>query len=415
MTRVLLIGNGAREHAIATALHESDVEIYSHMERKNPGIAKLSEKVTIGSILKPNKLPDLFGIDYVFIGPEAPLEAGVSDFITSQGVPCIGPSKAAAMIETSKSFARIVIDQTTPKANPQFKVARSLDDVRRFEKKIGVENMVVKPNGLTGGKGVKIFGEHLKSRDELEKYAINLLTKIGVVVLEEKMEGTEFTLQAFSDGTNLEVMPLVRDYKRAFDGDTGPNTGSMGSYSTPDHSLPYITQEDYDTAKAIMDATLIGVKKKSGSPFKGILYGQFMKTKSGIKVVEFNARFGDPEAMNVLSILSTPIDEVCQGIIDGQLGQVQFENKATVCVYVVPEGYPGPDAVKDSPLDLSVASSAQLYHASIYEKDGEILTTGSRAIGVLGKADTVEQAREIAYTNASRIKGRIRYRSDIAM
>jgi phosphoribosylamine--glycine ligase len=415
LTRVLLIGNGAREHAIATALHESDVEIHSHMERKNPGIAKLSEKITIGSILKPKKLPDLFGIDYVFIGPEAPLEAGVSDFITSQGVPCIGPSKAAAMIETSKSFARIVIDQTTPKANPQFKVARSIDDLRRFEKKVGVENMVVKPNGLTGGKGVKIFGEHLKSRDELEKYAIDLLTKIGVVVLEEKMEGTEFTLQAFSDGTRLEVMPLVRDYKRAFDGDTGPNTGSMGSYSTPDHGLPYITEEDYDTAKAIMDATLIGVKKKSGSPFKGILYGQFMKTKSGIKVVEFNARFGDPEAMNVLSILSTPLDEVCQGIIDGQLGHVQFENKGTVCVYIVPEGYPGPDVVKDSPLDLSVASSAQLYHASIYEKDGQILTTGSRAIGVLGKSDTVEQAREIAYANASRIKGRVRYRSDIAM
>ncbi len=414
MTKVLLIGNGAREHAIATALSQSEVEIHAHMERKNPGIAKLSKEITIGSTTETKKLPDLFGIDYVFIGPEAPLDVGISDFITSQGVPCIAPSKAAALIETSKSFARIVIDQVSPKANPQFKVARSLDDLRRFEKIVGVENIVVKPNGLTGGKGVKIFGEHLHSRDELEKYAIDLLIKEGVVVLEEKLEGTEFTMQAFSDGQRLETMPLVRDYKRAYDGDTGPNTGSMGSLSTPEHGLPYVTIEDYEAAQTIMDATLIGIKKKCGSIFKGILYGQFMKTESGVKVIEYNARFGDPEAMNVLSILTTPLDEICQGIIDGNLGQVKFENKAAVCVYVVPEGYPGPDVVKDSPIDLSVATTAQLYHASVYEEDGQILTTGGRAIGVLGKGDTVAQAREIAYANAERIKGKVRFRSDIA-
>ena len=414
MTKVLLIGSSAREHAIAMALTRADVEIHAHMDRKNPGIAKLCKTFTIGPTTVRKKIPDLFGFDYAIIGPEAPLDAGISDFITSQGVPCIAPSKAAALIETSKSFARIVIDQTTPKANPKFQVARSLDDLRRFEKKIGVENMVIKPNGLTGGKGVKIFGEHLNSRDELERYAIDLIIKTGVVVLEDNLQVTENTLQAFSDGERLEFMPLVRDYKRAYDGDKGPNTGSMGSYSAPDHGLPYVTPEDREVAKAIMDATLIGIKRKAGSVYKGILYGQFMKTDSGIKVIEFNSRFGDPEAMNVLSVLSTSMDEICQGIIDGNLEQVQFENKATVCVYVVPEGYPGPDVVKDSPLDVSVATTAELYHASVYEKDGQILTTGSRAIGVLGKADTVAQAREIAYANASRIKGKVRFRSDIA-
>ncbi|MCJ7817998.1 MAG: phosphoribosylamine--glycine ligase, partial [Candidatus Thorarchaeota archaeon] len=286
MTKVLLIGNGAREHAIATALTQSDVEIHAHMERKNPGIAKLCKDFTIGSTTEVKKIPDLFGIDYAIVGPEAPLAVGISDFITSQGVPCIAPSKAAAMIETSKSFARVMIDQTTPKANPRFKVTRSVDDMRRFEKTIGVENMVVKPNGLTGGKGVKIFGEHLHSRDELERYVISLLIQTGVVVLEEKLEGQEFTMQAFSDGRRLEMMPLVRDYKRAYDGDTGPNTGSMGSLSTPDHGLPYVTVEDYEVAKEIMEATLIGIKKKAGSIFKGILYGQFMKTELGIKVIE---------------------------------------------------------------------------------------------------------------------------------
>lgn len=414
MTKVLLVGNGAREHAIATALAKSDVEIHAHMDRKNPGIAKLSKEFTIGSTTNPKKIPNLFGIDYAVVGPEAPLEAGISDFLISQGVPCVAPTRAASMIETSKSFARIVIDQTVPKANPRFKVTRSVDDLRKFENKIGVENIVVKPNGLTGGKGVRVFGEHLHSRDELERYAIDLLTKTGVVVLEERLEGKEFTLQAFSDGSKLKFMPLVRDYKRAFDGDTGPNTGSMGSLSMQDHRLPYVTPEDYQTAKDIMDATLIGIKKKAGSVYKGILYGQFMKTISGVKVIEYNARFGDPEAMNVLSILSTSMDDICQGIINGNLGQVQFENKATVCVYVVPEGYPGPDAMRDSPLDLSVATTAQLYHASVYEENNQILTTGSRSIGVLGTGDTLAKAREIAYANASRIKGKVRYRSDIA-
>lgn len=414
MTSVLLIGNGAREHAIAVALNRADVKIHAHMERLNPGIAKLSSEFTIGSIVDIKSLPDLFGIDYAIVGPEAPIEVGITDFLMNQGLPCIAPNRAAAMIETSKTFARVVLDQIVPKANPRFISARSIDDLRKFEKQVGVENIVVKPNGLTGGKGVRIFGEHLNSREDVEDYAKKLIITNGVVVLEEKMIGTEFTLQAFSDGQRLELMPLVRDYKRAYDGDKGPNTGSMGSYSTSDHGLPYVTTEDLESAKAIMDATLIGIKKKSGSEFKGILYGQFMKTDSGIKVVEYNARFGDPEAMNVLSILSTPFDEVCQGIIDGNLGQVEFENLATVCIYVVPEGYPGKDAEVDSPIDVSVATSAEIYFASVYEKDNQILTTGSRAIGVLGRGKSVAEAREIAYSNAARIKGKVRFRSDIA-
>jgi phosphoribosylamine--glycine ligase len=413
VTRVLLIGNGAREHAIAVSLVRSGIELHAHMEQRNPGIASIAKKVTIGSIIDPKKIPDLFGIDYVFIGPEAPLASGVSNFVIAQGVPCIGPNQAAGMIETSKSFARIIIDQTTPQANPQHAVARSLDDLRKFEKKIGVENMVVKPNGLTGGKGVKIFGEHLTSREQLEKYAIGLLTDAGVVVLEEKLRGMEFTLQSFADGTHLEFMPIVRDYKRAYEGDKGPNTGSMGSYSTSTHDMPYLTTEDVETAKNIMNATLIGIKKKTGSAFKGILYGQFMKTQEGIKVIEYNARFGDPEVMNVLSVMSSSLDDVCQKIIDGNLGNIQFENKATVCIYVVPEGYPG-EAVKDSSIAVDPGGVCDLFYASVYEKDGQLFTTNSRAIGVLGKGNTVSEARERAYQDVRRIRGRVQFRKDIA-
>lgn len=415
MTRVLLLGNGAREHAVAVSLVHSGVELYAHMEQRNPGIAHLSKKITIGSITDPKSIPELYGIDYVFVGPEAPLASGVSDFIMSQGVPCVGPSQAAGMIETSKSFARIVIDQTTPQANPRYIIARSLDDLRKFENQIGVENMVVKPNGLTGGKGVKIFGEHLSTREELEKYAISLLTKTGLVVLEEKLQGIEFTLQSFADGSRLEFMPIVRDYKRAYDGDKGPNTGSMGSYSTSTHDMPYLTAEDLETAKTIMNATLVGIKKKAGTAFKGILYGQFMKTQAGIKVIEYNARFGDPEVMNVLSIMSSSLDEVCHRIIDGSLSKIKFENEATVCVYVVPEGYPGTEVIKDSSIAIDPGGTCELYYASVYEKEGQIFTTGSRAIGVLGKGNTVSEARKRAYEDTRRIRGRVRYRRDIAL
>ncbi len=414
MTRVLLVGNGAREHAIGVALKNADVSIHAHMERRNPGIAGLADEISIGSMGDFLKLSDLVGIDYAVIGPEAALEAGFSDFLSNQGIPCVGPTKDAAMIETSKSFARRALQNKYPDANPNFIIARSLDEYRKFEKKVGIDNIVVKPDGLTGGKGVKIFGEHLHSRDDVEKYVSSELWNKGIVILEEKLVGTEFTVQAFVDGQRLVTMPLVRDYKRAFDGDKGPNTGSMGSYSREDHGLNYVTDEDFENAKAIMQATVEQIKKQAASIYKGILYGQFIKTDSGIKVIEFNARFGDPEAMNVLSLLDTSLDQVCRNVIDGNLGAVEFEKKATVCVYVVPEGYPGPDVVKDSPVDVSVASSAEIYFASVYEKNQQVLTTGSRAIGVIGKGDTIAQAREIAYANASRIKGRVRYRSDIA-
>lgn len=414
MTRVLLIGNGAREHAIAAALVHSGVELIAHMDRLNPGIASLAKKVSINSILDFRKLPDLVGIDYAFIGPEAPLESGISDFLISQGIHCVAPGKNAAKIETSKSFARRIIQDTVPEANPEYSIVRSLDDLRKFENTIGVENIVVKPDGLTGGKGVKIFGEHLHSRAELEKYAVGELSRKGVVVLEEKLVGIEFTVQAFVDGSKLVTMPLVRDYKRAYDQDKGPNTGSMGSYSTEYLGLPYVSEDDFLTAKMIMQTTVEQIKKVTHTDYKGILYGQFMKTETGIKVIEYNARFGDPEAMNVLSILNSSMDVVCQQIIDGRLTDVFFDKVATVCVYVVPEGYPGTEVIRDSPIDTSVATTAELYYAAVYQKERQILTTGSRAVGVLAKGATVAQARDVAYANASRIKGRVRYRSDIA-
>ncbi len=414
MTRILLVGNGAREHAIAVALSRSEVEIVAHMDKLNPGIASLAKEVNINTLMDPRKLPDLFGIDYAVIGPEAPLSVGVVDYLARNGIESIGPFQEAARIETSKAMARRVLENVAKEANPIFKIARSIDVLRKFEDEIGVENIVVKPDGLTGGKGVKIFGDHFSSREELEKYAESLLIDHGIVILEEKVVGTEFTVQAFSDGKRIEPMPLVRDYKRAFDGDQGPNTGSMGAYSREDHRLAYVTDEDLNAALDIMQRSIIGIKKMTKLEYRGILYGQFMKTTEGIKVIEFNARFGDPEALNVLSILRTPLDSVFQSMIDGNVLQPEFENKATVCVYIVPQGYPGPEVVKDKPLSIVSGVESEIYYASVYDKEGIIHTTGSRAIGILAKGNTVPEAREIAYKDAERVNGKIRYRTDIA-
>ncbi|MHA2425799.1 MAG: phosphoribosylamine--glycine ligase, partial [Candidatus Thorarchaeota archaeon] len=350
MTRVLLVGNGAREHAIAIALSKGDVEIVAHMDKMNPGISKLAIETNINTLTDPRKLPDTTGVDYAIIGPEAPLSVGVTDYLIAKGIQCIGPPQEAARIETSKSFSRRILDSVYKTANPKYVAARSIDDLKKFEDSVGVENVVVKPDGLTGGKGVKLFGDHFNTREELEKYATRLLSDHGIVVLEERIVGTEFTVQAFVDGKDLKIMPLVRDYKRAYDNDEGPNTGSMGSYSKADHSLDYVSESDLSIAVEIMQKTVLGIKKTTRLDYKGILYGQFMKTDKGIKVIEFNARFGDPEALNVLSLLETPVDTVFQSIIDGAVITPKFENKATVCVYIVPEGYPGPDAVKDSPI-----------------------------------------------------------------
>ncbi|TFG14631.1 phosphoribosylamine--glycine ligase [Candidatus Thorarchaeota archaeon] len=414
MTTVLLVGSGAREHAIALALSRSGVDIRAHMHRNNPGIASLAAKTTIGDITDYRSLSDISGVDYAIIGPESPIERGLANYLERHDVPCVAPRQEAARIETSKSFARRVLDKVASDANPRYKIVNSIDEMREFERELNLEDLVVKPDGLTGGKGVKIYSEHFSSRDQLEDYAITHLKQRGVVLLEERLEGTEFTVQCFVDGNKLEPMPLVRDYKRAYDSDSGSNTGSMGAYSCPDHGLNFVSGNDMAKALEIMKSTVEGVRKQTTYKYKGILYGQFMKTNGGLKVIEFNARFGDPEAINVLSILDCSLDEICQGIILGDVPEPQFLNKATVCVYVVPDGYPGPSATSDSPITIGDEISSILHYASVYEEQGKVFTTSSRSLAVCGVGDTISEARQMAYNDIRKVSGNIRYRSDIA-
>ncbi|MDD1653801.1 MAG: phosphoribosylamine--glycine ligase, partial [Methanomicrobiales archaeon] len=269
-------------------------------------------------------------------------------------------------------------------------------------------DLAVKPAGLTGGKGVRIMGEQV----DREGAIAYVRTLKGPVVLEERLLGEEFTLQAFVDGTRLVYMPLVQDHKRAYEGDTGPNTGGMGSYSLPDHSLPFVSPQDEAEARGIM-AEAVAAIRRQGTPFHGILYGQFMNTARGPRVIEFNARFGDPEAMNVLPLLSDDFSEILCRITEGSLpSRVAWEPLATVCKYLVPEGYP--DApVSHQSLSLGETGEALVYFGSVEEKGGTLTTLSSRTLAVVGKGPDLATAEAIAERAAGGIRGRVRHRRDI--
>jgi phosphoribosylamine--glycine ligase len=413
MMKILVVGGGGREHAIASALgRNTKNEIYSVMAKRNPGIGALAKKVHLCKETDVKSVAGFakeIGAAYAFIGPEAPLEAGIVDTLESAGIACIGPTRAAARLETDKAFCREMMDRNHLDGCPLYRVFHSAADAAHFIKSYDGD-LVVKPIGLTGGKGVRIMGEQVDRAGAIA-YARSLN---GDVVLEERLLGEEFTLQAFVDGNHLVPMPLVQDHKRAFEGDAGPNTGGMGSYSMQNHMLPFVKEVDFQKALAIMQS-VVAAMERTGSPYKGILYGQFMNTAQGPKVIEFNARFGDPEAMNVLSLLSSDLSEIVCRICEGSLASshVTFEPMATVCKYLVPKGYPDMPHAGDS-ITLPADHQALLYYANVEKTaSGTLVTQTSRTLAYVGIGETLEEAELNAEQAASAVRGAVRYRRDI--
>jgi len=410
--KILVVGGGGREHAIAAALARNpETEIVSVMARKNPGIAALAKKTLLAKETDTARVVAFAretGADCAFIGPESPLEAGVVDELEAAGIAAIGPTRAAARLETDKGFCRDMMNRHMIKGCPLYRVFHSMEDAVSFIESYDGD-LVVKPIGLTGGKGVRIMGEQVDRAG-----AISYVRSLnGEAVIEERLLGEEFTLQAFVDGNHLVPMPLVQDHKRAHEGDTGPNTGGMGSYSLPDHMLPFVTKPDYSHALDIMKE-VVAAMGRTGQPYKGILYGQFMNTADGPKVIEFNARLGDPEAMNVLSLLTSDLSEIVCHIAEGSLSksQVTFAPKATVCKYLVPEGYPDAPHAGET-ITLGKDSEALLYYANVEQKGGQLVTQSSRTLAYVGMGDTLEAAEQSAEKAASSVKGRVFYRRDI--
>jgi len=417
--KILVIGSGAREHAIVRTLDrsEQEKEIYCLASNLNPGIAELCNEIFISNYNDPEFVVDYAketDITLAIIGPENPLAKGIADVLWAADIKVVGPKRNLAQLETSKAFTRDLLKEYDIPGGPKYQTFESMNGVAEFLNELG-GNYVVKYDGLAGGKGVKVSGEHLHSHDDALTYCQELTYKESEFVIEEKFIGEEFSLMSFCDGDTLKHMPAVQDHKRAYEGDTGPNTGGMGTYSDANHLLPFLTEEDIDEAHQINIQTAKAVKDKFGERYQGILYGGFMATANGVKLIEYNARFGDPEAMNVLSLLESDFIEICNGIAGKSLNKVdvRFSNKATVCKYAVPEGYPD-SPVKNEQINISkIKNPDGLFYASVDIQKGKLVEAGSRTVAVVGVADSISNAEKIAEKEVSAIAGPLFHRSDI--
>ena len=423
MPNVLLIGNGAREHAMAEAITRSQQKplLFSFMKSNNPGIADLSAKIMLGSYADLEAMKRFATenkIDFAVIGPEDPLNNGVADALAGINIPSVGPTKTLARLETSKSFTRNLVSKYNIPGNPQFKIFKTLDGVEDFLNQL--EGIVLKPDGLTGGKGVQVQGDHFATKEEALKLCEQILAGGSSLVVEEKFDGEEFSLQCLCDGKNVVATPLVQDHKRRFDGDKGPNTGGMGSYSLADHSMPFLRPQDFQDGLEITRQVAAALLEETGQPYKGVMYGGFIATKDGVRLLEYNARFGDPEAMNILPLLKTDFVEVCRHIIAGTLDQlkIEFDHKATVCKYVVPKGYglpaDHPDAASSkAKIEVGDVGKARLYYSSVDQNEVGLYLSSSRAIGIVGIADNLAEARKSAEEGVQAVQGPVAYREDI--
>ena len=414
--KILVVGGGAREHAICDAVHRSkNTELYTVMKNKNPGIAELSkdfliEKETnVENVVKYAKEKN---IDITIVGPEAPLEVGLVNELQKNGIQACSPTKEAARIETDKEWMRNLLKKYNISGQLKCETFTDTKKAKKFIEDLNGE-VAVKPIGLTGGKGVKVAGDHFKSTEEAVQYVKEVINnKIGghaKVLIEEKAVGEEFTLQAFSDGKTILPLPAVQDHKRLLPNDKGPNTGGMGSYSCENGLLPFLTKTEYEEGAAILQKIVESLDKE-GCRYIGPIYGQFMLTAEGPKIIEINARFGDPEAMNVLPLLDTDFIEICTAMIDGTLSNIKLsmKKKSTVCKYVVPEGYGVKSMVGEKIYvdeDMIRKTGSQLFYASVNKEDDFVTTTSSRSLAVVGISNTFTEAEQICEKALTYVKG----------
>jgi len=421
---ILLVGGGAREHAIADALcRKGDVRLLVVAHNYNPGLASMAEAMAKHDETDAGWIACWArdqAIDLAVIGLEDPLAVGLPDQLAERGIPTVGPCQAAAQLETSKLFTRDLMRRYSIAGQVEYRYISDVHSLREYLSSSS-KGFALKPVGLTAGKGVRLMGEQLGSLAEAVAYGEKVIKErlggVAGLVVEERVVGPEFTLQAFVDGKTVLPMPLVRDFKRALEGDQGSNTGGMGSYSQPDGLLPYVTRRQYGEAVDILHHVVEALRSE-GIEYRGIMYGQFMVTNDGIRLIEINARFGDPEAMNILPLLETDFVDVCQAIASGNLHKVelQFQTKATVCKYIVPPGY-GSEPQVGVPLrvDRSRIESlgVKVYYAKVDQNDSVLLTTTSRAVALLGIGDSISEAESAVEEALQYVEGDYHVRRDI--
>ena len=396
--KVLVVGGGGREHAIVHALSKSNKVTEIYAAPGNAGIGKLAVCVNIKDteVEKIIEFSLAEGIDLVVVGPEAALAVGVVDALTAKGIKAFGPTKAAAQIEASKKFAKdLMLKYNIPTA--KYEVFEDYNKALEYVKANSIPT-VLKYDGLAAGKGVVVAMTLEEADEALKDMLLDDKFGKGKVVIEEYLEGPEFSFMCFVDNENVYPLEMAQDHKRAYDNDMGPNTGGMGAYSP----LPFITNDDYEYA---MNEIMIPTAKamvKEGVPFKGVLYGGLMKTKNGIKVIEFNARFGDPETEVVLPRLTSDIYDAFVAIVDGNTPKLEWENCYTIGIVLASKGYPG-DYKKG--FIIENADSDDIYHMGTkIDDNGNLITNGGRVLFAVAKGSTLEEANKKANALVDEIK-----------
>lgn len=421
--RVGVVGKDGRTDALAAKCAESTPRprLFALSEVRIPGLVdRCADRVQVVADLRDvdeiARWADEIEPSLVIVGPEEPLEAGAVDALVARGIPCFGPTAELARIESSKTWARALVEQYRIPGNPAHWTLTAASDVAAHL--VSVDEFVVKPDGLTGGKGVRVYPDHFESFDEAVRYSTACIQHDGIVLIEERLEGEEFSLQTITDGASVLHCPVVQDHKRAFEDDKGPNTGGMGSYSCPDFSLPFLERDEVRQAQKINELVIQAMRSKTGAPYRGVLYGGFMATGSGVRLIEYNCRFGDPEALNVLPIMTTDFVSMCLSVATGRFDpdSVKFEPKATVCKYIVPLDYPSGKGKGDSivvPRHLFEDPNVHVFWAACDLSDTGVKMTGSRAVGIVGLGDTLAQAERFAQHAALQVEGPVTFRHDI--
>ncbi|EGD51500.1 phosphoribosylamine/glycine ligase [Thermoanaerobacter ethanolicus JW 200] len=414
--KVLVIGGGGREHAIVHKLSQSPKVDKIYCAPGNAGIGLLAECVDIkvGDIEKLKEFAIKNDIDLTVVGPEMPLVQGIVDEFEKAGLKIFGPNKGAAAVEGSKYFTKQLLSKYNIPTG-RFKAFDKYQEALKFLKETWYP-VVMKADGLAQGKGVFIVKDFIEAKEALDLMMKKRIFGASgdIVIIEEMLFGKEASVFAFTDGENILPMVSAMDYKKIYEGDKGPNTGGMGSIAPN----PYLEEE---TLKEVMESILKPVVKalqKEGIVYKGVLYAGLMLTKEGPKVLEFNARFGDPETQVVLPLLKTDLIDIMEATIEGKLDkiQIEWEDKKAVCAVAVSNGYPGEYQTGFEITGLEKVKEAFVYHAGTVLKDGKIVTSGGRVLAVTSIGDSYEEAREKVYREIKKIRFEgMYYRKDIAL
>lgn len=401
--RILVIGGGGREHAIVWALKKSEKVKEVFCAPGNAGIAQLAEcvPIAVGQFDELIRFAKDAAVDLVFVGPDDPLADGIVDAFEAAGIQTYGPRKNAAEIEGSKIFMKNLLKKyNIPTA--KYETFTDYEAASAYLREQSAP-IVIKADGLAAGKGVTVATTLEEAEQALREAMVDkVFGEAGnQIVIEEFLEGQEMSILAFVDGETVRAMVPAQDHKPIFDGDKGPNTGGMGTY-TP---LPHIDQAIIDESIENIIIPTAKAMVSEGRPFRGVLFAGLMITKDGPKTIEFNARMGDPETQVVLPRLQTDLVDIVLASLNGRLDQldIQWSDEAAVCVVVASEGYPAsyPKGRVITGLAEAEAQGALVFHAGTAEKDGQFVTNGGRVLGIVGRGRDIAEARARAYEAVS--------------